>query len=157
MTRIGIPEVALRNREEVATALQAALVDLVALSLNGKQAHWHVTGAHFVPVHEQLDAIVDDTRAWADLVAERAVTLGVAVDGRPETVARTTSVEAFPEGFVDDGKVVALVAAQVEDVVERLRGGVVELGDRDPVTQDLVIEVLRGLEKHLWMLQAQLV
>lgn len=157
MTRIGIPDIALDGREEVASALQGALVDLVALSLNAKQAHWHVTGRHFVPVHEQLDAIVEDARAWADLVAERAVTLGVPVDGRPDTVAATTSVDAFPEGFVDDGKAVALVAGQVETVVGRMRSRLDQLGHQDPVTQDLAIEVLRGLEKHLWMLQAQLV
>ena len=157
MSQIGIPDVALDAREEAASALQAALVDLVALALNGKQAHWHVTGRHFVPVHEQLDAVVDDARTWADLVAERAVTLGVPVDGRPETVARTTSVEAFPEGFLDDEKAVAVVAGQVSGVVERIRARLGDLGDQDLVTQDLVIEILRGLEKHLWMLQAQLV
>jgi starvation-inducible DNA-binding protein len=157
LTRIGIPDIALDGREDVASALQDALVDLVALALNGKQAHWHVTGRHFVPVHEQLDAIVDDARAWADLLAERAITLGVPVDGRPDTVARTTPVDAFPEGFVDDGKVVAVVAGQVESVVGRMRARVDQLGRQDPVTQDLVIEVLRGLEKHLWLLQAQLV
>lgn len=157
MTRIGIPDVAVEGREEIASALQEALVDLVALSLHGKQAHWHVTGRHFVPVHQELDAIVTDARDWADLVAERAVTLGVPVDGRPDTVARTATVEAFPEGFVDDDKVVAVVAGQVEGVVARMRARVRDLGERDLVTQDVVIEVLRGLEKHLWMLQAQLV
>lgn len=157
MTHIGIPDVAVEGREEIASVLQEALVDLVALSLNGKQAHWHVTGRQFVPVHEELDAVVADARDWADLVAERAITLGVPVDGRPDTVARTASVEDFPEGFVDDDKVVAVVAQQVEQVVTRMRAGVQDVGERDVVTQDVIIEVLRGLEKHLWMLQAQLV
>lgn len=157
MTQIGIPDVAVEGREEIASALQEALVDLVALSLNGKQAHWHVTGRHFVPVHEQLDAIVTDARDWSDLVAERAITLGVPVDGRPDTVARTAVVGDFPEGFVDDDKVVAVVAQQVEQVVARMRARVQDVGTRDVVTQDVIIEILRGLEKHLWMLQAQLV
>lgn len=156
MAQIGIPGLAPESREAVAAALQESLVDLIALSLHGKQAHWHVTGRHFLPVHEQLDALVDDARAWADLVAERAVTLGVPVDGRPDTVARSASVEAFPDGFVDDDKVVAVVAGQVEAVVGRMRARMGELGEQDLVTQDLVVEILRGLEKHLWMLQAQL-
>ncbi|HEV2068310.1 MAG TPA: DNA starvation/stationary phase protection protein [Acidimicrobiales bacterium] len=157
MTQIGIPDVAVEGREEIASALQEALVDLVALSLNGKQAHWQVTGRHFVPVHEQLDAIVTDARDWSDLVAERAITLGVPVDGRPDTVARTAVVGDFPEGFVDDDKAVAVVTQQVEQVVARMRARAHELGERDVVTQDVIIEILRGLEKHLWMLQAQLV
>lgn len=152
---IGVPHEAVTEGDRVAARLQDALVDLVALGLNAKQAHWHVHGPQFLPVHQQLDLLVDDSRAWADLIAERAVTLGVPVDGRPATVARDASVDAFPAGFVEDGKAVALVAEQVEAVVLRLRRGVAELGELDPVTQDLVIEVLRGLEKHLWMLQAQ--
>jgi starvation-inducible DNA-binding protein len=144
-----------RDAERVGTVLQEALVDLTALSLNGKQAHWHVRGPQFLPVHEQLDAIVDDARTWADLVAERAVTLGTPVDGRAATVATETVVEAFPTGFVEDAKAVALKRGLVDDAVARLRSHVEELGELDPVTQDLVIEVLRGLEKHRWMLDAQ--
>jgi starvation-inducible DNA-binding protein len=122
----------------------------------GKQAHWHVTGRLFVPLHEQLDAIVDDARAWADLVAERAVTLGVPVDGRPSTVAENTRVSPFQEGFVEDEKVLHLVVDELTKVAERTRIAAERLGEFDLVTQDLVIEIQRALEKHLWMLQAQL-
>ena len=152
---IGVRAVALRSQEAVATALQEALVDLIDLGLNAKQAHWHVHGPQFLPVHEQLDRIVEDTRSWADLLAERSVTLGVPVDGRAATVARDSAVEPFPTDFVEDAKVVVLMRDRLETVVGRQRAHVDQLGELDPVTQDLVIEVLRGLEKHLWMLQAQ--
>ncbi len=155
MTDKGIPGLPEDVKHQVAGELQALLVDFLALGLNGKQAHWHVRGRHFVPVHEQLDAIVDDAREWADLVAERAVTLGVPVDGRPDTVAETTRVLPFAEWFVGDDKVVRLVAEQLSVVAERARTAIDRLGELDLVSQDLVIEVLRGLEKHLWMLQAQ--
>jgi starvation-inducible DNA-binding protein len=152
---IGVPHEVVGDREGVAARLQEALVDLIALGLNAKQAHWHVHGPQFLPVHQHLDTIVDDTRSWADLVAERAVTLGVPVDGRAATVAREATVDTFPTGYVDDAKAVALMAEQLDAVVRKLRQGVAELGEADPVSQDVVIEVLRGLEKHLWMLQAQ--
>ena len=152
---IGVPHEAVPDPDGVAVHLQDALVDLVALGLNAKQAHWHVHGPNFLPVHQHLDALVEDSRAWADLVAERAVALGAAVDGRPATVASDASVDTFPAGYVEDGKAVALIAEQVGAVVLGLRRSVAALGELDPVSQDLVIEVLRGLEKHLWMLQAQ--
>jgi len=156
MTRtIELVDGAVRDTARVGTVLQEALVDLTALALNGKQAHWHVRGPQFLPVHEQLDAIVDDFRAWADLVAERAVALGVPVDGRAATVASETAVDAFPTGFVEAAKAVALMRDLVEVSVVRLRAHLEELGELDPVTQDVVIEVLRGLEKHRWMLHAQ--
>lgn len=148
-------DVTVRDSERVGAVLQEALVDLTDVALTGKQAHWHVRGPQFLAVHEQLDGIVDDARSWADLVAERAVTLGVPVDGRAATVAAGSAVDAFPTGFVDDAKAVALLRDALDTVVGRLRSHVDELGDADPVTQDLVIEVLGGLEKHRWMLHAQ--
>jgi starvation-inducible DNA-binding protein len=144
-------------RDTVARDLQASLVDLVALALQGKQGHWHVTGRHFTPVHEQLDLIVEDARAWSDLVAERAVTLGVPVDGRPATVARDAGTRDLPEGFLDDDKVVELVAEVLGEVAAAVRERAERVGEHDLVTQDLLLEVQRGLEKHLWMLQAQIV
>jgi starvation-inducible DNA-binding protein len=156
MADIGVPALSRDSRQAVAAELQHLLVDFTALSLNGKQAHWHVTGPLFVPLHEQLDTIVDDARAWADLVAERAVTLGVPVDGRPAPVAENTRVAPFQDGFVEDEKVVRLVVEELTKVAERTRAAAVRLGEFDLVTQDLVIEIQRALEKHLWMLQAQL-
>jgi len=156
MVQNGVPGLSNDTKREVAAELQGLLADFTALSLNGKQAHWHVTGPLFVPLHEQLDAIVNDARAWADLVAERAVTLGVPVDGRPSTVAESTRVTPFHDGFVDGEKVVRLVVEELTDVAEHTRSAVQRLGDLDMVTQDLVIEILRALEKHLWMLQAQM-
>lgn len=156
MSRIGVSEIAAEDRDAAGTALQEALVDLVALALNGKQAHWHVTGPQFVPAHEQLDTIVNDCRAWGDLVAERAITLGVPVDGRADMVASSTALGPFPEGFVDAAKAVAIVSGELGAAIARMRSHLDELAAADPVTQDLVIEVVRGLEKHLWMLQAQL-
>jgi len=155
MTRIGLPDGTVTEVEQVGARLQDALVDLIALGLNAKQAHWHVHGTQFLPVHEQLDLLADDTRQWADLVAERSVALGVPVDGRAETVAADSGVGAFPLGFVEDAKAVALLRDQTEAAIARLRAGMRVLGELDPVSEDLVIEVARGLEKHLWMLQAQ--
>lgn len=142
-------------RQKAAGQLQPLLVDLVALSLAGKQLHWHVTGPQFKPVHEQLDEVVDTLRTAADDVAERSVALGVPVDGRPGTVAKDSQVPEAPEGWVDATDAVASFAAAVAGFVERGRAAIEAL-EEEPVTQDLVISVVQEVEKHLWMLQAQL-
>lgn len=152
---IGIP-IGSDRRGKAGEYLQRVLVDLIALSLNGKQAHWHVVGPEFKPVHEQLDEIVNIARDAADIVAERSIQLGVPIDGRPASVEKMTAVEPFPEGFTSARETVALFRDRVTAAVERGRDGLDELGEIDPVTQDLAIEALEGLEKQLWMLQAQL-
>ena len=139
--------------QEVATHLRPLLPHLLALALNGKQAHWHVRGRHFTPVHEQLDTLVADARQYADDVAERVVALGVPVDGRAHTVAEAEP--SFPEGFLSDDKVLSLIVEQLDAVIARAREALSPLEGVDLVSQDLVIEILSTLEKHRWMFEAQ--
>src|SRR5258706_16394403 len=65
----------------VGTDLQDTLVELTDLHLRAKQAHWNVVGRHFRQVHLHLDELTDEIRGAADLVAERAVSIGYPVDG----------------------------------------------------------------------------
>ena len=140
---------------KVATELQALLADLIDLSLQGKQAHWNVVGPLFQPVHVQLDGIVDDARVWADDVAERKVTIDLAADGQPGDVARESRLEPLPQGYIADREAVALMERRVAGVASRAREAAERLGDLDLASQDLIIEIVRGLEKHQWMLRAQ--
>lgn len=143
------------SSKAVAEQLQPVLVDLIALTLNAKQAHWHIQGRHFTPIHEQLDVLVADSRRLSDEVAERVVTLGAAVDGRPSAVARA-SVTSGLSGFAPGDDVVATIVKQLDDVIATARRTLGPLDDIDLVTQDLMIETVGELEKHRWMFAAQL-
>jgi starvation-inducible DNA-binding protein len=143
------------NRVATAAHLDDMLVDLITLSLNAKQAHWHVTGRALLPVHEQLDVLATDVRNWADEVAERSITLGVPVDGRPSTIGAINALKELPYGFLTDVEAVSESGDPVGVVADRIRSRLDVVGETDLITQDLAIEVVRGLEKHLWMLQAQ--
>ncbi len=140
---------------KVATELQALLADLIDLSLQGKQAPWNVVGPLFQSVHVQLDSIVDDARMWADDVAERKVAIDLAADGQHGDVAMQSRLEPLPQGYIADREAVALMEGRVAGVASRARQAAERLGDMDLASQDLVIEVVRGLEKHQWMLRAQ--
>ena len=135
--------------------LQAALVELIDLSLQGKQAHWTVTGPLFKPVHEHLDAIVDEVRVAYDDVAERMAALEVAPDGRLATLIATTPVDPMPAGWQADADVVARMLQRLEGLSGRLGDWIDELGDLDPVTQDMLIGIRHGIDKHAWMLRVQ--
>jgi starvation-inducible DNA-binding protein len=135
--------------------LQDTLVELTDLHLRAKQAHWNVVGRHFRPVHLHLDELTDEVREAADLVAERAVTIGYPVDGRPATVAKSTPLPEFPAGEVLDTEVVALITEALADVCGTVRKRVEHTEELDPATQDLLIGVLQTLEKHHWMFAAQ--
>lgn len=140
---------------KVATELQVLLADLIDLSLQGKQAHWNVVGPLFQSVHVQLDNIVDDARMWADDVAERKVTIDLAADGQPSDVAMESRLEPLPQGYIADREAVALMERRVAGIASRARQAAERLGNLDLASQDLIIEIVRGLEKHQWMLRAQ--
>src|ERR671930_2447117 len=96
-----LPALGHHQREEVGRELQATLVELVDLSLLGKQLHWSVVGVVFKPLHEHLDELVDSWRELADTVAERAVALGFAPDGQAAAVAAGSNIPAVERGMLE--------------------------------------------------------
>ncbi|MER5425321.1 Dps family protein [Streptosporangium canum] len=143
------------DKKVVAVALQGALVDLLDLSLLGKQAHWNVIGHNFRSLHLQLDKIVSAARKHADTVAERAVAIGANPDGRASTLASTTEVPQLETGYINDGKVVAAMTDILGSIIRRMRERITATDEPDPVTQDILIEITQDLEKHHWMIEAQ--
>jgi starvation-inducible DNA-binding protein len=144
------------DRKVTAEALQSALDELIGLGIQAKQAHWNVHGPNFRPVHLHLDEVVEAAREHADTVAERAAAIGVNPDGRAETVARDAAKPRFGDGPVTDKKVVSGMTQLLADVIGRLREGIKETEESDPVTQDLLIQAAHDLEKHHWMFKAQM-
>jgi len=129
---------------------------LQALAVNGKQAHWNVRGANFIGIHELLDQVVDHAEDWADLAAERIVALGLPVDARLETVAAKAKPTAVPAGFTPWDAVVRAVIADVDAVLVDVKAAVDGLDEVDLTSQDVAIEIMRGLEKDRWFLVAHL-
>lgn len=140
---------------EVVTMLQQRLVDLVDLALQLKQAHWCVVGNNFRAVHLHLDEIILTVRDASDEVAERISTLGAAPDGRAQTVAEGSRLEALSSEFQKVPPTVTAVADRLQTTIAGLRESIGSVGELDPVSEDLLIGTAAQLEKHLWMTQAQ--
>jgi starvation-inducible DNA-binding protein len=155
-TQAHLPALDEHRRGEVGHELQATLVELVDLSLLGKQLHWNIYGRPFKPLHEQLDELVDSWRDLSDTVAERAVALGVAPDGRAATVAAGSGIEPVDAGSLDTDAATHRLVERLADVTERIRSRMDRLGELDLVSQDVLIEALRELEKQQWMLRVSL-
>jgi starvation-inducible DNA-binding protein len=140
----------------VAQFLGPVVVNLTALAVDGKQAHWHVRGANFQAVHELLDSIVDHAHDYADTAAERVVALGLPIDARIQTVGAKATTPILAAGFQQSDAVIAQVIASIDATLVTVRTAVDELGPLDPVSQDVAIEIARGLEKDRWFLFAHI-
>jgi starvation-inducible DNA-binding protein len=144
------------EREGVGQQLQATLHELIDLSLIGKQLHWAIVGSLFRPLHLQLDELVESWHELSDTVAERAVALGFVPDGQASAVAAGSPLAPVARGALEDHVVVRELTHRVAEVSERVRERMNRLGDADLASQDVLIEVVRELEKQQWMLRAQL-
>ncbi len=132
--------------------LSPVVLGLQALTINGKQAHWHVRGANFVGVHELLDTIVQHAGDFADTAAERIVALGLPIDARVAAVSAKAGSTGVPAGFTPSDDLVRAVIADIDAILVDTKAAIDGLDEVDLTSQDVAIEIMRGLEKDRWFL-----
>ena len=132
----------------VMAALQDRLVATLDLQLTLKHVHWNVVGMNFIAVHEMLDPQVDAVREMTDQVAERIATMGGEPKGTPGAVTRIRSWDDYPlnraptvQHLVELDKVYDGVASDHRRVIARL-------GELDPVSEDLFIGHIGGIDAY---------
>lgn len=145
----------MKASKTMTTNLQAVLVDLIELHVQGKQAHWNLVGKNFRDLHLQLDEIIEAARLYADQMAERMRALHALPDGRSSTVAASTALEPLPQGLMDTSDVVDLIVQRMESAVQTMRGVHDEVDEEDPTTADLLHAFIAGLEQFAWMVGAE--
>ena len=151
---IGLPA---EKRDGLVELLQSGLANSLGLYLLSKMAHWNVKGPHFLQLHELFDKLYEETTAWNDLVAERAVQLGGTAEGTLQVVAGNTRLSPYKvdltsgrdhlEALSDVLAVYARCARESIDAATRA-------GDAD--TADIFTEISRGADKMLWFLESHL-
>jgi len=141
--------------KQLSENLQSVLVDLIELSLQGKQAHWNVVGTNFRDTHLQLDEIIEAARTFADTVAERMRALHALPDGRSDLVAETTTLPEFPQGEISTTEVIDLITERLDDVCSTARDVHDAVDDEDPTSADILHDILERLEQLSWMVSAE--
>jgi starvation-inducible DNA-binding protein len=137
------------------TNMQAVLVDLIELHVQGKQAHWNIVGTNFRDLHLQLDEIIEAAREFADDMAERMRALHALPDGRSATVSKSTSLAQFPAGLINTKDAVERIVAALEAAVGTMRKVHDEVDEEDPTTADLLHAFIAKFEQYAWMVNAE--
>lgn len=155
MTQIQRTAMKPEDTELTVHHLNDTLIELIDLTMQTKQAHWNVTGPSFRALHLQLDDVVRHTREFSDTVAERIVILGCPAHALAGHVAHQSKVDPMPDGFIADADVVKLMTERLSELCSRLRGRISATDGRDPVSADLLTQILGKLEEQMWMFHAQ--
>lgn len=141
------------RRGEIIADLNASLVRLIDLHVSAKQAHWNVHGPNFAGLHALFDTIAGECREYADLVAERVLALRGTAHGTIADVAAAKEPGVFPTDEQAWEKLTSLMHERLMKTSERLRHSAATLDD-ELATQDIYIEIIRGLDKWAWMLES---
>jgi len=155
LTREQNAERGFQASESLSDNLQKVLVDLIELSLQGKQAHWNVVGRNFRDTHLQLDEIIAAARAFSDDVAERMRALHALPDGRSDVVAQTTTLPEFPQGEIATTDVIDLMTERLDAVASTCREVHDDVDEEDPTSADLLHAILEKIEQLSWMVSAE--
>jgi starvation-inducible DNA-binding protein len=153
-TKNDLPEA---MRREMVDLCNARLADAIDLQTQTKQAHWNVKGPHFIALHELFDKVNEDVEDYVDLLAERAVQLGGAADGTARSVAKRSTLSEYPVKTGTERQHVEALSSALAAFGKIVRSAI-EGSDRagDADTNDIFVEISRGVDKWLWMVEAHL-
>jgi starvation-inducible DNA-binding protein len=143
------------RRAEIISDLNTSLAYLVDLHVSAKQAHWNVHGPNFAGLHALFDTIAEEGRMYADTVAERTLALRGTAHGTINDVAGVKQIPAFPTDMQDWEGLTKAMHERLMKASERLRESAGSMED-ELGTQDVYVEIIRGLDKWAWMLEAHL-
>ena len=144
------------DREKSVKLLQQLTVDLLATFNNYKQMHWNLSGPLYLPLHEYFQEQADTYRKWADIFAERDLSLGYSVDGRYATIAKTTRIPEMPAGYVADNEALKLLIDRVTVLQKEVYRDMRDVNDSDPPTSNQLQSLAYDTDKNLWQLRIHL-
>ncbi len=143
------------QREKNSKVLQPILTDLIAYARILKQLHWNVIGPNFRAIHLHLDEIYSLADEAIDDVAERLAAVGHSPNGGLADAAKNSEIQDVPEGFLRDSEVLLLAEHRTKQVTDLVRSRMDQVEEIDTVTADMLHQLVLGLEKQHWMIQAQ--
>jgi starvation-inducible DNA-binding protein len=150
-----IPGLDEQLRASLVVGLNQNLASLTDLATAYKQAHWNVVGIDFAQLHVLFDQFADQTRDYVDLIAERVVTIGGVARGTIQAAVEHTALPAFPSDERDEVRLLEELVGRTDILTADLREAMDD-SVAEAATQDVYIEVVRGIEKQRWMLQSHL-
>ncbi len=137
------------------SVLNARLANSIDLALLTKQAHWNIKGPQFIALHEMIDGFRTEIDEHVDTIAERVVQLGGTALGTTQTVAKATTLAAYPTDIHTSKAHLAALIDRYGKVANAIRKAIDETGNAgDADTADLFTAFSRALDKALWFLEA---
>lgn len=139
---------------EIVNVLNKQLANWIVLQMKLHNFHWNVTGPQFFTLHAKFEEYYEAAARRIDELAERVLALG----GKPTATLQTALQLARVKEAGGNETAEEMVQALIQDFSllseEAKAGAAVAEQQNDPVTEDLLIDLVTDLEQKVWMLRA---
>ena len=144
-----------QTRNKIIEILNARLADASDLKSQAKQAHWNVKGDNFRALHELFDEIAASAVEYVDLIAERVTQLGGTANGTVRDAASKSTLSEYPHDIFDGDSHVEAMSNALATFGNQVRHDIDRATElQDAGTADMLTEISRGVDKHLWFVEA---
>jgi bacterioferritin len=134
------------DRPKVIAVLNEALATELVCVLRYKRHYYTISGLGTSEIKEEFLEHANEEMAHADRIAERIVQLNGAPNFNPAILQQRSHAE-YDDALDPQAMVRAnLIAERV--AIESYRQMIQAIGDRDPVTRQLLVDVLKEEEEH---------
>ncbi|MED1725960.1 DNA starvation/stationary phase protection protein [Mesorhizobium sp. M00.F.Ca.ET.186.01.1.1] len=116
--------------------------------------HWNVKGPHFFTLHAKFEELYTEAAGHIDALAERVLSIGGKPVGTLAACLNTASITEA-EGNETAEQMVEIITRDFSVLTDELKLAM-EAAEQagDEATEDMLLSIRSGLEKHIWMLKA---
>ncbi len=140
--------------EAIITALNREVANAVALYLNYKKYHWHVSGPLFRDLHLLFDDHAGQVLATVDELGERVRMLGGLAAHHPNQVMELASAQLSAPGAQSPRDMIEEALNNHQTVIGGMHQAIDAAAEaRDPGTADLLTRLVQIHEKQAWFLR----
>ncbi|WP_040203771.1 Dps family protein [Neobacillus jeddahensis] len=139
---------------QLVSVLNKQIANWSVLYMKLHNYHWYVKGGQFFTLHAKFEEFYNEAGLHVDELAERLLSIG----GSPvATMKECLEISSVQEA---SGKEAAeeMVQSVINDfsiIIGELKEGMSLAGEvDDDTTEDMLLAIHSGLEKHVWMLSA---
>ncbi len=151
-----VPGLDADDGRRTAEILQDRLIATADLGLTLKHIHWNVVGPHFIAVHQMLDPHYAGVQAMVDELAERIAALGGVPRALPGAIVEQRTWNDYELDRADAIAHMGALDLVYTGVITAHREAIEQLGDLDPMSEDLLVGATRELEQYQWFVRSHL-
>ncbi|MEZ2720747.1 bacterioferritin [Paenalcaligenes hominis] len=134
------------DREKIISMLNEALATEWVCVLRYMRHYFTATGIHNESIKAEFLEHAQQEQGHADRIAERIVQLNGEPDLDPATLTQRSHAEYDTSTDIKDMIRANLIAERI--AIESYRQMLVEIGDSDPTTRQMLIEIMASEEEH---------